>query len=164
MNHYYQDNMLFGMNPSSYLHRYAVNGKVSGNLACISEIKNAAVVLYSPRGCGFHYRCHVRSGQSPVYELECADLRNNDVIFGGEKKLTALLQKVEREQKPEIIFLLPSVVSDIINDDLAGLACRSSSASSPTRVASRPTTLRKPRAPSTKAASWVTPCPTPTAL
>ena len=54
MNHYYQDNMLFGMNPSSYLHRYAVNGKVSGNLACISEIKNAAVVLYSPRGCGFH--------------------------------------------------------------------------------------------------------------
>ena len=82
MNQYYQDNMLFGMNPSSYLHRYAVNGKVSGNLACISEIKNAAVVLYSPRGCGFHYRCHVRSGQSPVYELECADLRNNDVIFG----------------------------------------------------------------------------------
>ena len=119
MNQYYQDNMLFGMNPSSYLHRYAVNGKVSGNLACISEIKNAAVVLYSPRGCGFHYRCHVRSGQSPVYELECADLRNNDVIFGGEKKLTALLQKVEREQQPEIIFLLPSVVSDIINDDLA---------------------------------------------
>ena len=125
MNQYYQDNMLFGMNPSSYLHRYAVNGKVSGNLACISEIKNAAVVLYSPRGCGFHYRCHVRSGQSPVYDLECADLRNNDVIFGGEQKLTALLQKVEREQQPEIIFLLPSVVSDIINDDLAGLAwCR----------------------------------------
>ena len=28
MNQYYQDNMLFGMNPSSYLHRYAVNGKV----------------------------------------------------------------------------------------------------------------------------------------
>lgn len=123
MNQYYQDNMLLGMNLSSYLHRYAVNGKVSGNLACISEIKNAAVVLYSPRGCGFHYRYHARSRQSPVYELECADLRNNDVIFGGEKKLTALLQKVEREQKPEIIFLLPSVVSDIINDDLEGLAC-----------------------------------------
>ncbi len=105
MNQYYQDNILLGMNPSSYLHRYAVNGKVSGNLACISEIKNAAVVLYSPRGCGFHYRCHVRSGQSPVYELECADLRNNDVIFGGEKMLTALLHKGEREQKPEIIFL-----------------------------------------------------------
>lgn len=39
MNQYYQDNMLFGMNPSSYLHRYAVNGKVSGNLACISKLK-----------------------------------------------------------------------------------------------------------------------------
>lgn len=139
MNQYYQDNMLLGMNPSSYLHRYAVNGKVSGNLACISEIKNAAVVLYSPRGCGFHYRCHVRSGQSPVYELECADLRNNDVIFGGEKKLTALLQKVEREQKPEIIFLLPSVVSDIINDDLEGwpAACSRSSKQSSCRLRRR---------------------------
>ena len=48
--------------------------------------------------------------------------------------------------------------------NLTKLVCRSSSASSPTRAASRPTTLRRPRAPSTKAASWVTPCPTPTAL
>ena len=49
MDQYYQDNMLLGMNIYNFLHRYAVNGKVSGNLACISEIKNAAVVLYSPR-------------------------------------------------------------------------------------------------------------------
>ena len=85
MDKYYQDNMLLGMNIYSFLHRYAVNGKVSGNLACISEIKNAAVVLYSPRGCGFHYRYHARSRNRAVYELECADLRNNDVIFGGEE-------------------------------------------------------------------------------
>lgn len=121
MDQYYQDNMLLGMKIYNFLHRYAVNGKVSGNLACISEIKNAAVVLYSPRGCGFHYRYHARSRQSPVYKLECADLRNNDVIFGGEEKLACLLREVERRQQPELIFVLPSVVSDIVNDDMAGL-------------------------------------------
>ena len=121
MDQYYQDNMLLGMNIYNFLHRYAVNGKVSGNLACISEIKNAAVVLYSPRGCGFHYRYNARSRNQPVYKLECADLRNNDVIFGGEEKLAELLQKVEREQQPELIFVLPSVVSDIVNDDMFGL-------------------------------------------
>ncbi|WP_293556544.1 nitrogenase component 1 [Phascolarctobacterium sp.] len=121
MDQYYQDNMLLGMNIYNFLHRYAVNGKVSGNLACISEIKNAAVVLYSPRGCGFHYRYHARSRNRAVYELECADLRNNDVIFGGEEKLAALLRKVEREQQPDLIFVLPSVVSDIVNDDMEGL-------------------------------------------
>lgn len=121
MSQYYQDNMLLGMKIYNYLHRYAVNGKISGNLACISEIKNAAVVLYSPRGCGFHYRYHARSRNAPVYELECADLRNNDVIFGGEEKLAALLREVERRQQPELIFVLPSVVSDIVNDDMTGI-------------------------------------------
>lgn len=53
MDQYYQDNMLLGMKIYNFLHRYAVNGKISGNLACISEIKNAAVVLYGPRGCGY---------------------------------------------------------------------------------------------------------------
>ena len=39
MNQYYQDNMLLGMNPSSYLHRYAVNGKVSGILPASAKSK-----------------------------------------------------------------------------------------------------------------------------
>lgn len=121
MDQYYQDNMLLGMKIYNFLHRYAVNGKISGNLACISEIKNAAVVLYGPRGCGFHYRYHARSRNNPVYALECVDLRNNDVVFGGEDKLVRLLRKIEDEQHPELIFVLPSVVADIVNDDMAGI-------------------------------------------
>ena len=39
MNQYYQDNMLLGMNPSSYLHRYAVNGKVSGIWPALAKSK-----------------------------------------------------------------------------------------------------------------------------
>lgn len=43
------------------------------------------------------------------------------------------------------------------------LVCRSSSVSSLTRAAFRPTSLRRPRAPSTRVVSWVTLCPTLTA-
>ena len=62
---YYLDNMILGMKNFSSLHRYAVNGKTSGNLACIAEIKNALVVMCSPRGCGFHYRYHARARHRP---------------------------------------------------------------------------------------------------
>lgn len=121
MEQYYLDNMVLGMKIYNFLHRYAVNGKISGNLACIAEIRNTAVVLYGPRGCGFHYRYNVRSRNMPFYDLECADLRNKEVIFGGGEKLTELLLKIEKEKAPEIIFVLPSVVSDVLNDDLEGL-------------------------------------------
>lgn len=122
MDQYYQDNMLLGMKIYNFLHRYAVNGKVSGNLACIAEIKNAAVVLYAPRGCGFHYRYHARSRNALCMQLECVDLRNGDVIFGGEAKLVDLLRRLDREQKPELIFVLPSVVADVLNEDLVSIA------------------------------------------
>lgn len=118
---YYLDNMILGMKNFSSLHRYAVNGKTSGNLACIAEIKNALVVMCSPRGCGFHYRYHARARHSAFYDLECLDLREKDIIFGTEEKLCTLLRKLDKEKQPEMIFILPSVISDIINDDIDGI-------------------------------------------
>ena len=118
---YYLDNMILGMKNFSSLHRYAVNGKTSGNLACIAEIKNALVVMCSPRGCGFHYRYHARARHSAFYDLECLDMREKDIIFGAEEKLCTLLRKLDKEKQPEMIFILPSVISDIINDDIEGI-------------------------------------------
>lgn len=121
MKNYYLDNMIFGMHNFGYLHRYGLHGKVSGNLSCIGEMQNVAVLLYGPRGCGFHYRYFARARHSAFFDLECLDMRNRDVIFGGEEKLTEMLKKIDREKKPEIIFILPSVVSDVVNDDIAGI-------------------------------------------
>ena len=98
---YYLDNMILGMKNFSSLHRYAVNGKTSGNLACIAEIKNALVVMCSPRGCGFHYRYHARARHSAFYDLECLDLRKK-ILFLALKKnfvlcFVSLIKKSNRK-------------------------------------------------------------------
>lgn len=121
MNEYYSDMMLLGMKPFTNLHRLGVNGKQSGSLAAIQEIPNAVTVMYGPRGCGFHYRNTVRVRSGPVPNLECADLADQDVIFGGERKLQKVLREVDARNHPEIIFILPTVVSDVINDDIFGI-------------------------------------------
>lgn len=122
MREFYLDNMILNMKPTTLQHKFGVNGKTSGSLAAIAEIKNAVPVLVSPAGCGFHFRSTVRSRNALNLQLECADLQNRDVIFGAEEKLRALLLEIDSRQKPELIFLLPSVVSDVMNDDLAGIA------------------------------------------
>lgn len=88
----------------------------------LSTKKNAVPVIVSPIGCGFHYRNSARSRNTSFPELECVNMTNEDVIFGSEDKLKALLCKIDEEQKPDVIFILPSVVSDVINDDLEGIA------------------------------------------
>ncbi len=121
MNEYYNDMILSDMKPFTLLHRLGVNGKQSGSLAAIQEIPNVVTVMYGPRGCAFHYRNTVRVRSGPVENLECAGLTDRDVIFGGERKLRSLLPKIDREKHPELIFILPTVVSDVLNDDLSGI-------------------------------------------
>ncbi len=121
MKEYYMDLLLLGIKPFHMLHYLGVNGKLSGNLAAIDEIKGAVPVVYGPRGCGFHYRYAARSRNTPYYELECADFRDKDVIFGAEKKLVTLLKRLDEEKHPEMIFVLPTVVSDIVQEDVAGI-------------------------------------------
>ncbi|MDO4179419.1 MAG: nitrogenase component 1 [Phascolarctobacterium sp.] len=121
MQDFIRDNMILGMKPLAGVHRFSVNGKISGNLAAIHEIENAVPVIVSPIGCGFHYRNSARSRNTSFSELECVNMNNEDVIFGSEAKLKKLLRHIDQEQKPEIIFVLPSVVSDVINDDLEGV-------------------------------------------
>lgn len=122
MKTFVQDNMILGMKPLSGVHRFSVNGKISGNLAAIHEIENAVPIIVSPIGCGFHYKNNARSRNTSFPELECVNMTNEDVIFGSEAKLKKLILKVDKEQKPDAIFILPSVVSDVINDDLEGIA------------------------------------------
>lgn len=122
MNEYNLDCMLLGSRVGMNMHRYAVNGKVSGNLAAIHDIYKAVPILYGPKGCGFHYRYGARSRSAVFHELECVDVKEAEVIFGGREKLREVVLRVDREQKPELIFLLPTVVSDVINEDLEGYA------------------------------------------
>lgn len=120
MREFYLDNMLLGMKPFSTVHRYGVNGKIAGNLAAVHELKSAVPVLYGPKGCCFHYRYSARARNTNYPELESLDLLNKDVIFGASERLGSLLKEIDARERPELIIILPTVVSDIIYDDIEG--------------------------------------------
>lgn len=121
MRDYYRDCNFLGMKPSGVLHRYAVNGKIAGSIAAIAEIQNAQPILHAPIGCGFHYRTSARTRFSPNYKLEVTNLKNRDIIFGGEEKLRAEIKKADSCKQPDLIAIISSCVSAITNDDLAGI-------------------------------------------
>lgn len=121
MNEFYKDYMILDMKPNGLVHRYAVNGKISGNLGAIGEIADAMTILVSPIGCGFHYRYSIRA-RHRLNDIDCVKLMDQDVIFGSEKKLVELIKKLDAEYQPKVIFILPSVVTDVINDDLTAIA------------------------------------------
>lgn len=118
MKDYYLDRMILGMKPFGFVHKFGVNGKVAGNLAAIQEIEDVVPILYGPKGCTFHYKYSTRLRNKVLYDLESLDLQNKEIIFGAEDKLKELLLKVDRIDKPRAIFIIPTVVSDIINDDI----------------------------------------------
>ncbi|MCQ2373852.1 MAG: hypothetical protein MJ050_07225 [Phascolarctobacterium sp.] len=121
MNEFYKDCLILDMKPNSIVHRYAVNGKISGNLGAITCLDNALIILVSPIGCGFHYRYTVRA-RNKLNDVDCVNLKNQEVVFGSHDKLVALIKKLDAEYAPKAIFVVPSVVTDVINDDLTGIS------------------------------------------
>lgn len=122
MQDYYRDQTYMRVHPSAMVHRFGVNGKLAGNLAAIQEVANTATIMYGPKGCAYGYRTSARSRNTPFYDIVSVNFQDQDVIFGAEAKLRKTLLEVDKRQKPELIFILPTVVSDIINDDLEGIA------------------------------------------
>lgn len=120
MLNYYKDYAYLGVHYTGVAHRYGVNGKISGNMAALSEIRDCAVVVHGPVGCGFHYRYSVRSSFSPYYDLESTALNNSDVVFSGEGKLRETLKRV-LDRQPEMISVVPTCVSDVMGEDVQGI-------------------------------------------
>lgn len=117
---YYKDCAYLDVQYLSVLHTYGVSGKIAGVMAALAEIQECVVILHGPQGCAYHYRYAMRSRYSPLYYLESTMLQDRDIIFGGEDRLTAVLTKVV-QQKPKIIAVVPTCVSDVMGEDLEGI-------------------------------------------
>lgn len=116
------DDLAIQMYPSALLHRFGVNGKISGSVGAIGEMENVLTVLHSPKGCGFHYRFSARRRHEPLYHIETTGLEEYDVIFGGGKKLMDTVQKAYERYRPDLILIVSSPVSDILNEDTLDMA------------------------------------------
>ena len=89
-------------------------------------IADALHLVHGPIGCAV-YTWDIRGALSSGPELHresfSTDLKERDVIFGGEKKLAAALDELIPLHKPQAAFVYVTCIAGLIGDDVAAV-CR----------------------------------------
>ncbi len=110
------------MYPASLLHRFGVNGKISGSIAAVGEMRNVIAIIHGPKGCGFHYRYSARRRHQPFYNVITSDLTEAEIIYGGEEKLRKTILHTYELYRPDMIMVISSPVNDILGDDIRAVS------------------------------------------
>jgi len=118
MREYYKDYCYSGIYPSRIMHSIGISGKISGAMNVISEISDAIPIIHSPKGCGFHYKYVARRRYLPSFKAQCTNLKEEDIIFGTEKKLKTTISNTISNYHPKLIVVVPSVCTDIIDGEI----------------------------------------------
>ncbi|WP_455715693.1 nitrogenase iron-molybdenum cofactor biosynthesis protein NifE [Anaerosporobacter sp.] len=106
----------------------SVSGAVSqracvycGARVVLNPITDAYHIVHGPIGCS-SYTWDIRgslSSDSDLYRNSfCTDLRETDVIFGGEKKLIAAIDELVEKQNAKLIFVYATCIVGVIGDDV----------------------------------------------
>jgi nitrogenase molybdenum-cofactor synthesis protein NifE len=97
-----------------------------GSRVVLYPIADALHLVHGPIGCAA-YTWDIRGSLSSGPELHrlsfSTDLRERDVIFGGEKKLAAALDELIDRHHPNAAFVYSTCIVGIIGDDLEAV-CR----------------------------------------
>ncbi|EPR35685.1 nitrogenase MoFe cofactor biosynthesis protein NifE [Alkalidesulfovibrio alkalitolerans DSM 16529] len=92
-----------------------------GSRVVLYPIADALHLVHGPIGCAA-YTWDIRGALSSGPELHrlsfSTDLREKDVIFGGEKKLEAALNELIDRHEPKAAFVYSTCIVGIIGDDL----------------------------------------------
>jgi nitrogenase molybdenum-cofactor synthesis protein NifE len=113
--------------------RHSVAGAVSqracvfcGSRVVLYPIADALHVVHGPIGCAA-YTWDIRGALSSGPQLHrmsfSTDLREKQVIFGGEKKLYRALRELIAAYRPKAAFVYSTCIVGIIGDDVAAV-CR----------------------------------------
>lgn len=106
----------------------SVSGSVSqracvycGARVVLNPITDAFHVVHGPIGCA-SYTWDIRgslSSDSENYRNSYStDIREKDVIFGGEKKLAAAIDEIVAANAPKLIFVYSTCIVGVIGDDM----------------------------------------------
>ncbi len=97
-----------------------------GSRVVLYPIADAIHLVHGPIGCAA-YTWDIRGALSSGPELHrlsfSTDLQEKDVIFGGEKKLYAVLSELIERYAPKAAFVYSTCIVGIIGDDVAAV-CR----------------------------------------
>jgi nitrogenase molybdenum-cofactor synthesis protein NifE len=115
----------------------SVSGAVSqracvycGARVVLNPITDAYHIVHGPIGCASYtwdIRGSLSSGSDIYRNSFSTDLRELDVIFGGEKKLTAAIDEIVALHKPKLIFVYATCIVGVIGDDIEAV-CKAASA------------------------------------
>ncbi|MEQ8155857.1 MAG: nitrogenase iron-molybdenum cofactor biosynthesis protein NifE [Clostridiaceae bacterium] len=106
----------------------SVSGAVSqracvycGARVVLNPITDAFHIVHGPIGCASYtwdIRGSLSSGEELYRNSFSTDLREQDVIFGGEKKLTAAIEGIMEDHNPKTIFVYATCIVGVIGDDV----------------------------------------------
>jgi nitrogenase molybdenum-cofactor synthesis protein NifE len=111
----------------------SVSGSVSqracvycGARVVLNPITDAFHIVHGPIGCASYtwdIRGSLTSGPEIYRNSFSTDLREQDVIFGGEKKLSGAIDEIVRQYCPKLIFVYATCIVGVIGDDIEAV-CR----------------------------------------
>lgn len=106
----------------------SVSGAVSqracvycGARVVLNPITDAFHIVHGPIGCASYtwdIRGSLSSGEETYRTSFSTDLRETDVIFGGEKKLSAAIDELVARENPKLIFVYATCIVGVIGDDV----------------------------------------------
>jgi nitrogenase molybdenum-cofactor synthesis protein NifE len=114
----------------------SVSGAVSqracvycGARVVLNPITDAFHIVHGPIGCASYtwdIRGSLSSGKDIYRNSFSTDLKEQDVIFGGEKKLEAAINEIVDHYHPKLIFVYATCIVGVIGDDVEAVCHRMS--------------------------------------
>lgn len=92
-----------------------------GARVVLNPITDAIHLVHGPIGCASYtwdIRGSLTSDANTFRNSFSTDLREQDVVFGGERKLEAAINEIVEELSPKLIFVYATCVVGVIGDDI----------------------------------------------
>jgi nitrogenase molybdenum-cofactor synthesis protein NifE len=99
----------------------------SGARVVLNPITDALHIVHGPIGCASYtwdIRGSYTSGPTLYKSSFSTDMKEMDVVFGGEKKLAGALRELAAKYSPPAIFVYSTCIVGVIGDDLNAV-CKS---------------------------------------
>lgn len=98
-----------------------------GARVVLNPITDAFHIVHGPIGCASYtwdIRGSLTSGDDLYRNSFSTDLQEQDIIFGGEKKLEAAIEEVIHTYAPKVIFVYATCIVGVIGDDVKAICKR----------------------------------------
>ncbi len=107
-----------------------------GARVVLNPITDAFHIVHGPIGCASYtwdIRGSLTSGPETFRNSFSTDLREDDIIFGGEKKLERAIDEIAAQYSPKVIFIYATCIVGVIGDDIEAV-CKKAEAKHGIRV------------------------------